>query len=838
MRLPPPPVFVSGALFHHSESPSILEPDQLAQATDLSQLWQAGQRHYQEGQFAAAVSVWQQVADRYKEQGDDVNQAVVLNHLAATYQKLGDGARANQVIQQSLSLLGNQPKASLPLAQTLNTQGNLQFAQANPTAALETWQRAAQTYAAAGDRAGQAGSLINQAQAEQVLGFYLRARKTLNKAKTSIEQQTDPALKTTGLRSLGDTLRLVGELEQSAAVLQQSLTIAQSMGISESLSAAQLSLGNTAYAQKDLAQALAYYRTASQSSQLDIKTQALLNQLTVLIDQENRPRAEQLLPQIQTQISALPISHEAAYSRINLGRSMIRLRQELSSSLTWRQIAQWIAPAVTQAQTLKDLRAESYAKGTLGHLYEETGQWSSAEDLTQAALTASQAAEAPDISYQWDWQRGRILRAKGELEAATAAYERAFITLQALRSDLAAISPDIQFSFQQMVEPVYRDFVDLLLRSPAASQQQIREARDVLEALQLVELENFFRSACLEGQRVAIDQINQKNAAVLYPIVLKDRIEVIVSLSGQPLRHYPVSVSKVEVEKTVTQLRRFLEKPYTAPEGQRLGQTLYRWLIQPAQSDLAQVNTLVFVLDGSLRNVPMAALYDGSQYLIERYSLALAPGLQLLAPRPLETQELKVLAGGLAESRYGYPPLVNVRKELAEIKATVPTHVLLDRKFTSEALQQEVQSASFPVVHLATHGEFSSNADGTFILAYDRPIQISKLNELLRSSEQQRSQPIELLVLSACKTAAGDQRAVLGLAGVAVQAGARSTLASLWYLDDASGAQFISAFYRELKSGTLNKAEALRQAQLSLLKDPDYRHPANWAPYVLVGNWL
>ncbi|MGB7415809.1 MAG: tetratricopeptide repeat protein, partial [Thermosynechococcaceae cyanobacterium] len=546
LHLRSPTVSVAGAPFHYSELPSILEPARLAQATDLSQLWQAGQRHYQAGQFAAAVSVWQQVADLYKKQGDHVNQAIVLNHLAATYQKLGDGARANEAIQQSLSLLNNQSTAPLSLAQALNTQGSLQFAQANPTAALETWQRSAQLYAEAGDLAGQVGSLINQAQAEQVLGFYLRARKTLANAKTSIEQQTDPTLKATGLRSLGDTLRLVGELKQSAAILQQSLMIAQTMGISESLSATQLSLGNTAYAQKDLAKALDYYRTASQSSQLDIRTQALLNQLTVLIDQGNRRSAEQLLPQLQTQIAALPISREVIYSRINLGRSMTRLRQELSSSFSWQQIAQWLSPAVTQAQTLKDLRAESYAMGTLGHLYEETGQWSSAEDLTQAALTASQTAEAPDISYQWDWQRGRILKAKGELEAATAAYERAFTTLQALRSDLVAIDPDIQFSFQQTVEPVYRDLVDLLLRSPSANQPQIRQARDVLEALQLVELENFFRSACLEGQRVAIDQINQQNAAILYPIVLKDRIEVIVSVSGQPLRHYPVSVSSTE----------------------------------------------------------------------------------------------------------------------------------------------------------------------------------------------------------------------------------------------------------------------------------------------------
>jgi CHAT domain-containing protein len=139
---------------------------------------------------------------------------------------------------------------------------------------------------------------------------------------------------------------------------------------------------------------------------------------------------------------------------------------------------------------------------------------------------------------------------------------------------------------------------------------------------------------------------------------------------------------------------------------------------------------------------------------------------------------------------------------------------------------------------LATHGQFSSDASETFVLAWDKPINLNELSELLRSREQLNPAAIELLVLSACQTATGDQRAALGLAGVAVRAGARSTLASLWNLNDESAALLTSLFYQELVKGTLNKAEALRQAQLALLRDRDYRHPVHWAPYVLVGNWL
>ena len=142
------------------------------------------------------------------------------------------------------------------------------------------------------------------------------------------------------------------------------------------------------------------------------------------------------------------------------------------------------------------------------------------------------------------------------------------------------------------------------------------------------------------------------------------------------------------------------------------------------------------------------------------------------------------------------------------------------------------------MVHLATHGEFSSNPADTFILAWDDRIPLAKLNSILRNSEQSRQSAIELLVLSACETATGDSRAALGLAGVAVRAGARSTVASLWNLDDETTALIMNQFYQALKTPGISRAEALRQAQLAIINNPRYEHPRHWAPYVLIGNWL
>ena len=167
----------------------------------------------------------------------------------------------------------------------------------------------------------------------------------------------------------------------------------------------------------------------------------------------------------------------------------------------------------------------------------------------------------------------------------------------------------------------------------------------------------------------------------------------------------------------------------------------------------------------------------------------------------------------------------------------VSAKVLLDQDFTRFRLQKQIETTSFPVVHLATHGQFSSQADNTFLLTWDERINVKNLDQLLREREGQQLSPIELLILSACQTAAGDKRAVLGLAGVAVRSGARSTLATLWSVQDQSTAELMREFYVNLSQRGISKAEALRQAQLSLLRSSQYQHPFYWAPFVLVGNW-
>ncbi|HEY9831722.1 MAG TPA: CHAT domain-containing protein, partial [Stenomitos sp.] len=637
----------------------------------------------------------------------------------------------------------------------------------------------------------------------------------------------------------------------------QSLEIAEKLASPPDKAAALLSLGNTARTQLQAEAALQFYQQAAATQGSSVtQIQALVNQLNLIAEgrlkQDVSSLIQPLLPQIQAQLTNLPPSRISVYARINLAHSLLKLAETrpkkdgnmLDSPLPldaakMREIAQMLAIAIEQASTLGDQQAQAYALGSLGELYEKTQQWSEAQNLTQKALILTQSINAPEISYRWQWQLGRLLKVQGDEDGAIAAYSEAINTLQLLRNDLVAINSDVQFSFREGVEPIYREFVSLLLQGgQKTSPERLEKARKVIESLQLAELDNFFRAACLTAKPVQIDAIDQK-AAVIYPIILPDRLEVILSLPNQPLRHYATPLPQDQVERTVKKLRQEL----TAAIGRAflpLSQQVYDWLIRPIEADLAQsqLKTLVFVLDGSLRNIPMAALHDGKQYLMEKYTIALTPGLELLESQPLTRGQLKVLTAGLSEARQGFSALPAVEVELNQILSQVSGEKLFNQEFTKTKIQNAIEAIPFPVVHLATHGQFSSKAEDTFILTWDDRINVNELNNFLQKTDQRRAIPIELLVLSACQTARGDNRAALGIAGVAVRAGARSTLATLWSVNDEATSALMGQFYQELAKPSVTKAEAIRRAQQSILNNPNWQHPYYWAPYILVGNWL
>jgi CHAT domain-containing protein len=233
----------------------------------------------------------------------------------------------------------------------------------------------------------------------------------------------------------------------------------------------------------------------------------------------------------------------------------------------------------------------------------------------------------------------------------------------------------------------------------------------------------------------------------------------------------------------------------------------------------------------------MSALHDGERFLVSKYAVATTPGLNLTDPRPLKRENLKVLLAGLTDSVQGFPPLPNVSDELRTIQTYYGGRSLINQSFTIPRIEAELQDRQFTVVHIASHGEFAGDSSKSFLLTFDGRLTMDQLEQYV-GLFRFREDPLELLTLSACDTGAGDDRAAMGLAGVAIKAGARSTLATLWHVDDQASSELVAEFYRQLLDPSVSRAMALKRAQLKLLNDRSYQHPGYWSPFLLINNWL
>ncbi len=851
-----------------------LVPDRNApHPSPVTQWVDRGKALFASGQFAEANRVWQQAIREYEQPENFLEQARLLNYIALAYLNLGQLTEAKHNSLKSLNLLESDSHSNLEVleisAQSWNTHGNIQLALGDAESALTSWENAARYYHAVEDTEGELGSQISQIKALQSLGLYFRSRSLLEQALDRLKIADNLHLKITGFRLLGEALYAFGELDRSRELLRQSLTLSRELdrdNLGET-SLIWLSLGNTLEALGDREAAWQHYQHAIDTANSDrLQLQAILNQLRLLSnrsDVEDRTVLEfnERVDRAASILSHLPASRLGVDARVNLAESWMVFKKVYSRAekgdliaenvrLKPPDLARILAEAVQQARDIEDVRAESYALGTLAKLYETLHQYADARSLTERAVTIAKYLYAPEISFQWQWQLGRLLNQQNQYTEAIASYNSAAELLKRLRRDVAIAHPDIESSFEEQIDPFFREFVALLLRSPQpdrlVSQTHLKQARDLMELLKLAELDNFFREACLEAQPQPIEAIDDK-AAVIYPMLLptqsqdKTGLAVIVSLPNQPLFSYQRQVETAQVETAIAQFKQYLNPIFFDDDRLRVSQQLYDWLIRPATDQLAasDIQTLTFVLDSGLQNMPLAALYDGDRYLIEEYSIAIAPGLNLLPSSGTDARSLRAIVGGISQSSQGLMALPYVVEEIDAIRRDISADILLDERFTTLQLQAKLSQISAPIVHLATHGQFSSKANDTFLLTWDSRLKIQDFAQLLRNRQDAFTQPIDLLVLSACQTATGDKRAALGLAGVAVRSGTRSVLASLWQVNDASTAQLMQIFYHQLTTQSgVKKSQALRTAQLALLHDDRFRHPFYWAPFVLVGNWV
>ncbi|WP_446811576.1 CHAT domain-containing protein [Methylomonas sp. 2BW1-5-20] len=524
------------------------------------------------------------------------------------------------------------------------------------------------------------------------------------------------------------------------------------------------------------------------------------------------------------------------------------------------------------------------ALGGLAQLYEDDQRWEEALHLNDQAIRFAQTVNARELLLNLEWRKGRLHRALHESESALAAYQRAVEHIEALRLDIPVEYPDGRSSFKETLQPIYLGLADLQITLAKQQQGKLRtqllqSARQSVESLKQSEMEDFLggRCALANSNRTVVDAVEARTA-LIYPLILADRLEVLVSIDGE-VRLFTQNLPATTIQSLARKFSKALRN--LSPDAKSLAQQLYGWLLAAPEPWLQerQVRTIVTVPDGVLRLVPFAALYDGEHYLIERYAVANSPGLTVLDPVPLQQVGGKALLAGLSEpgpvvadlpaaffSAVGNPSgrdltiaqtqssagaedaganqrlkqqlrLPGVAKEIDSLSRQMPNTALLNERFTVNNFKTLAGENHYSIVHIASHGVLRDSEESSFIMAYDGVIRFNDLERLFQS-EKFKEQPIQLLTLSACRTAEGDDRAPLGLSGIALKSKVRSAVGSLWPVADQATYELMVEFYRRLSLPGLGKAEALRQAQRTLLGDARFEHPYFWASFILVGNWL
>ncbi|MDY7013076.1 MAG: CHAT domain-containing protein [Cyanobacteriota bacterium] len=355
-------------------------------------------------------------------------------------------------------------------------------------------------------------------------------------------------------------------------------------------------------------------------------------------------------------------------------------------------------------------------------------------------------------------------------------------------------------------------------------------------------------------------QTDNKPAVIWLVPRPQELVLVLIVPDRPPITRAIEDANRDRLREEIATLQRAVTRPgrrtaYLAP-----AQQLYNWLVAPVESVLEAENieTLLLCTGEGLRSFPFAALHDGKQFIVEKYSVALIPAFKLITTTYEDVRDARVLAMGASQ----FPELSALPAVPVELNLITPTlwqgEAFLERDFTVENLEAQRQRYPFEIVHLATHAEFNSGSPtNSFIQFADSQLDLLEMSQL-----SWRDPPVELLVLSACETALGDRNAELGFAGLALQSGVESVLASLWYVSDTGTLALMSEFYQQLKNAP-TKIEALERAQIALIRGnvrveegklnysggsiplpeaialerpPDLSHPFFWAAFTLIGS--
>ncbi|MCL1471324.1 CHAT domain-containing protein [Argonema antarcticum] len=424
-------------------------------------------------------------------------------------------------------------------------------------------------------------------------------------------------------------------------------------------------------------------------------------------------------------------------------------------------------------------------------------------------------------------------------------------------------------------------------------QANFDRAVQMFEEAQAVEFGKYFGTNFF-GQTATPEQISQtlcdlaettgKKAALLYVVSLEKQLELLLILpSSTPctkasfkqnnnstlfIRKIVREANRKSVQTVAKEFRSGVTDPILSNDYRNFAKQFYQWIIAPVQSDLAanKIDSLIFSMDRGLRSVPVAAFNNGQQFLIEQYNVALIPSFSLTDTRYIRIANSQMLAMGISKSTQAQSPLPAVAVEVPTLANILwRGQAFLNEESTLEKLQSLTRQQHFEIIHIATHAEFrAGEVSKSYIQFWNSKLQLDQLQNFSRKLAWNKAPKVEMLVLSACRTALGNEQAELGFAGLAVQAGVKTAVGSLWYASDEGSLALMTEFYHKLRTAPI-KTEALRDAQLGMLKGQvrfqngqlvlsdnrrvslppelatsgniNLSHPYFWSGYTMIGNW-
>lgn len=790
-----------------------------------------------QGQYTKALELLQEALDLAKAQKKRYLTGAIQNNIGNIMESQGEYWPAIAYFNNAL-IIAVELDDSSAIAATYNNLGSVYDNIGQYARALELYQWAHNIYKRMGNRVAVATTLNNQAVTTSNLGKHTKAIALFQQALVLYKEVGVSDLGSL-LQSMGSTYRQAGQLDKALATLQQALPLLQAVGDRSGEGKNYTSQGLVSVARGQFSQAFGYYQQA----------------LSIAREEGDRPSERRVLSLMGTLLE----KQNKADLAIVFYKQAINLTEELRQGLKIFVQKEQDAYTKTVEETYR----------ALANLLLQQNRVLEAQQVLELLkvqelddyLHNVRGKDSPKSSLDILRPEQEILEKYNALQQTAIELGKELVQLRKIpEADRTQAQKQRVIKLVQLQDDLNRQF-NAFIDSPSVV--ALADQLDSTTQRQNVDL------ADLNALR---DNLRRLNAVLIYPLILDDRLELIITTpDAAPLRR-TVKLKRTDLNQAIASFRSALQNPTNETQTKAIAQQLYTWLIKPLEPDLkqAKAQTLIYAPDGGLRYIPLAALHDGQQWLVERYRINHITARSLADFDKPPTTQLRVLAGAFTQGNYRiqvgdrrleFQGLPFAGKEVQTLVSDLPgTKALFDRAFSLTETTSRMND--YPIVHLATHAAFVvGQPEESFILFGNGD------RATLRDIQNWSLQNVDLVVLSACETGLGGQfgngEEILGLGYQLQRAGAKAAIASLWRVDDGGTQALMGAFYNQLKQGNVSKAEALRQAQIALIqgkgiptqqrgsiaiKSTDgarsgrtptqLNHPYYWAPFILIGNGL